>query len=147
MSRNTASTDFGIQDPQGLGTGGCAVDGPDPVIPAQQERQLLDGGKFVVSDEDVDHVSRLSATSGVVAGLGLGHAHGDQGSFAGCRVDDEPVLLPVDLAQPGIDVAQSHVVPSAVPGEHGPQLLRVHPHAVVLDGHFGERAGVIRRKW
>ncbi len=50
---------FGLKDPQGLGARGGAVDCADPVIPAEQEGQFLNGGQLVVGDEDVNHGSSL----------------------------------------------------------------------------------------
>ena len=71
------------------------MDGADPVVPAEQEREFLHGGQLVVGDEDVNHgpeycrrQSTIAAArfrqraSGIMAGLGLGDPHGDQGAFA-----------------------------------------------------------------
>ena len=37
-----------------------------------------------------------------MAGLGLGHAHGDQRSLARRRLDHQAVLVPVNLPEPGM---------------------------------------------
>ena len=50
---------LGLEGAQRLGAGGRAVDGADPVIPAEQEGQFLDGGQLVIGDEDVNHGSRV----------------------------------------------------------------------------------------
>jgi len=78
-----------------------------------------------------------------VAGLRLGDTHRDQGAFPGGGLNHESVLIAVDLPQPGVHVPQPHMVAVAVPREDSPQLFRIHPHAVVLNGHLGERAGVV----
>ena len=52
---------LGLEGAQRLGPGGRAVDGADPVIPAEQEGQFLDGGQLVVGDEDVNHASKTNA--------------------------------------------------------------------------------------
>ena len=137
-----------VEGAQGVGPARGGQDLGDAVVLAQQPAELLEGRRLVVDDERTqgcDPRSRPVASCGrrcsgspegapamgeslrrgVDARGVLGHPERHLRPGPGRGLDDEAEVVAVDLAQPGVDVAEPDVVAVGPTVEHRPDRLRV----------------------